>query len=551
VEEDLVWSVMVGAEHVADVLGDRTLQGALLERVAPLAINPGREAEYRERHARLLANTDRLDEALAAAEGGIGLGADRDESLGVLVGQILVWSGDVREAISRLEVICSTGNASPAAHRMLGVAYAEVQEYSQAQSHLGKAIEALRSSDDAEGTAGVLSMIGTVYAEQGHFEEAVNALVDALAIARSIGFRKAEAECLVNLATIKAIGNRPGSALELFDEAASAFAAIGHRRGSALVHVNMASLLRDFVGDLDEARRLATSAYEFFHETGDFLRQATCEAVLAGIDALEEPMRGIGRYEALAGEVANRDMDWLARQVEESLVRLLVQENRIPEARTRLDALLDSSAANEGNPAVDLATKALEAMVLSGEGHDAEARDRALLVLDEVDAATPDGYRLAYSAFVSLGSDRAHRHDRLDAISLAHDLLEAALADLGEAQAARGRSVALHRSIEDAHRTLVPRHGTAEVAPIGTVPVKGQTERVVATVTVFHPDDLAIHEPVARRRAQLRRLLDEIESQRGQPSIKVLAKLLDTSQATIKRDLSAIRKPSNVGETGQ
>ena len=189
-------------------------------------------------------------------------------------------------------------------------------------------------------------------------------------------------------------------------------------------------------------------------------------------------------------------------------------------------------------------------MVLSGEGRDAEARDRALLVLDEVDAATPDGYRLAYSAFVSLGSDRAHLHDRMHAISLAHDLLEAALADLGEAQAARGQSVSLHRSIEDAHRALLPRHGTVEVAPIGTVPVKGQSEHVVATVTVFHPDDLAIQEPMARRRAQLRRLLDEIESQRGQASIKVLAKLLDTSQATIKRDLSAIRKPSNVGETG-
>ncbi len=541
-DASVMWNLLVGWEHVADVLGDRAQQASLLDQMSALTSIPTRGAEYAERQARLLANTDRLADAMQMAQEGIGLDPDWDERLEVLTGQILVWSGDVRAAIAQVEKARREGNGSPEAHRVLGVAYAEVQQYTQAQEHLSQALEALQALEDAEGTAGVLSMMGTVYAEEGRFEEAVDALLGALGIARSIGFRKAEAECLVNLATIDAMSNRPSAALQLFDEAARAFSAIDHRRGSAIVQVNMASLLRDFVGDLEGAERLAAEAHEYFVDTGDFPRQATCEAVLAGVVAAGDPSEGIARYATLADELANHEADWLWRQVEESLIRLLLQEGRVDEARDRLDSLLSTGVLHDTNPAAVLHTTALEATVLVKEGQLAEAHDRARIVLDNVHAGTPDGYLLAHAAYEAFGSDPGRRADRVQAIELAHDLLAKAGKDLPESQQARSRSVPIHEAIEQAYRELVPRITSIDVSRRGKQSVKGNIDFITAEVTVYHPTDLEIPEPVERRRAQLKRVLGEIDGAGGQASIKVLAKLLGTSQATTKRDLAAIRR---------
>ena len=88
----------------------------------------------------------------------------------------------------------------------------------------------------------------------------------------------------------------------------------------------------------------------------------------------------------------------------------------------------------------------------------------------------------------------------------------------------------------DQHKVRLPHIS----APTGR-PLR-DTEWVTVNWTITNPEDNAIQGKVARRQHRLRRLLDEARSQGAAPTVTDLASVLETSSATIKRDLAFLRE---------
>jgi hypothetical protein len=66
-------------------------------------------------------------------------------------------------------------------------------------------------------------------------------------------------------------------------------------------------------------------------------------------------------------------------------------------------------------------------------------------------------------------------------------------------------------------------------------------EYVAVHWTTSEPADLDIHDKVERRHHRIRRLLEQAAAQGGSPTVGDLARALSSSEATIRRDLTAIR----------
>jgi DeoR/GlpR family transcriptional regulator of sugar metabolism len=62
------------------------------------------------------------------------------------------------------------------------------------------------------------------------------------------------------------------------------------------------------------------------------------------------------------------------------------------------------------------------------------------------------------------------------------------------------------------------------------------------TWTIDHPDDDTVDSPIERRRQRVLRLLTEADEAGVAPSIEHLAKALEVSGATVRRDLDALRE---------
>jgi DNA-binding transcriptional ArsR family regulator len=76
-------------------------------------------------------------------------------------------------------------------------------------------------------------------------------------------------------------------------------------------------------------------------------------------------------------------------------------------------------------------------------------------------------------------------------------------------------------------------------APVGKALESADLRPV--TWTIAHPDDDRLDDPIERRRRRILRLLAEAEASHVSPPIEALAEALDVSEATIRRDLSALR----------
>jgi hypothetical protein len=133
-------------------------------------------------------------------------------------------------------------------------------------------------------------------------------------------------------------------------------------------------------------------------------------------------------------------------------------------------------------------------------------------------------------------------------LDLAHLQLQALLADLTE----EDRAVALMsvRTHRDVHQTWLSRRPRTQVvrlaasaAPSGRT--LGPDDYIDIEWTVHDPTDDLIADRITRRRTRLLRLMAEAAEKGAAPTVADLAAATESSSATVRRDLSALR---NAGE---
>ncbi len=127
---------------------------------------------------------------------------------------------------------------------------------------------------------------------------------------------------------------------------------------------------------------------------------------------------------------------------------------------------------------------------------------------------------------------------------IADELLREALSGLGESEFERAvNQVPEHQAIVSSAALFAPvvadfRLPAAD-APTGKV-LESHELRTVRW-TIEHPDDDKFEDEIERRRARLKRLIEEAQSNGARPSMDNLAEALSVSASTVRRDLDSLR----------
>jgi tetratricopeptide (TPR) repeat protein len=441
-------------------------------------------------------------------------------------------------------VVAELGDsATGSTYLLLGTALVEASMHEQSEAELRTALVRFRADGDRGGEARTIGILGTVIGEQRRLADAEDALREGQTIAREIGYRIADAECTVNLATIMYQRNRPAAALVAYEEAEEAFRSIGQQRGVASAQSNQASVALQVFGDADAARDAAQAAADYFSSVGESARLAVAESLLAGVSAIDDPAEAITLFEQAVAQVLQTPDVYRAKIVFMAYLDHLLDVGDSA-AASAVFTRLDEIDPGWGSAPHEQLLKAWQDREAGGSGWIAII-DGLLATLD---GSVQVGARIAYGAFLVLRSDPSRAREAIDK---ALALIEADLEGLDADREDRARSAHLFVKIRDAHAQSNARRLTIAVRRVGTPggrQPKGEEVLAVA-VTPWVPSDEAISSHVDRRRFQLERVIGEFESAGASPSIKHLARALDVSHSTVKRDLSALRSDGRVSTT--
>ena len=129
-------------------------------------------------------------------------------------------------------------------------------------------------------------------------------------------------------------------------------------------------------------------------------------------------------------------------------------------------------------------------------------------------------------------------------ITKAYDQLAALLSDLpDEARRLAWENIPNHKAIHDRWAAHQPQRQRVEL-PIEQAPVGrplNPEEVITVEWTVHDPSDEKIEDRIELRRHKILRLLTEAQEAGASPTVAHLADALGSSDATIRRDLAALR----------
>jgi tetratricopeptide (TPR) repeat protein len=163
-------------------------------------------------------------------------------------------------------------------------------------------------------------------AAQGRFSEAADAWTQALDNARQAGNAGLEPTILTNLAVMYRNLGEPARALASFKDGFQLLEKLGDEQRAALNQANAASLLIEYGGDLEEARRDVDNAAAVAERTGDRRLQVFCLQVRAAyhrsVGEHADAAQQLNRARALASannfddKIAGIDVDLARSQID-------------------------------------------------------------------------------------------------------------------------------------------------------------------------------------------------------------------------------------------
>jgi DNA-binding IclR family transcriptional regulator len=195
------------------------------------------------------------------------------------------------------------------------------------------------------------------------------------------------------------------------------------------------------------------------------------------------------------------------------------------------------------------------ASVLLAQGDLNGARCHVVEILDHLESKSLDGadepfrvYQTCYRVLRATGDPHAQEF-----VSHAYDLLQQRASKIADRDLQHSflENIPAHRAIAAAVRdqrthVVTVRLASAD-APTGR-PLH-EEEYVAVAWTVAAPEDEAVPGGVTRRQARLVRLLQEAVDQGAAPTVGDLAKALEVSKPTMRRDLAALRQAGHQVQT--
>jgi DNA-binding SARP family transcriptional activator len=538
-------------EEVLDVLGRREDQEHVLRRLSSFA-GSEHKGEVLRRRAWLLAHQDEFDQAVGEAERALAAAHEAGDPGGIVsaltaLGMIACYGGRAAEGVLHLEAAAEFRDTDPHleanARNALGQNLIDLQRFGEAESQLLTALRLYGEIGDARGQAEVSGMLGTLRMERGEPGAAEADFMQAIETSQRVGYRHGEAVYRMNLAILFIITNRLGEALHAFEEAEEKYGALDNSRGRALVLSNAAWLWHGLIGDDAKATDQVAEALAIYKHIGDSRGIAQCHGLMGSLAGRSGDLDG-GRTqfdEALRLTRLAEDA-WLTAQALRELAAIELENGAIDSG---LEHILEAESICRDYGMNDLlvGVRALAGRLALRAGRTEDALDLATRAMREI----RPGVELAHlvplalsEVYGKLGNDEEAAHH----ITLAHDQLEMMLGGLDADLRHRSwTAIPNHRDIQARWSALQPR--TRDVRLAATSASLGRAVRpsewIDVVWTVHQPSDECITGAVERRRHQLMRLIDEAAAAGASPTVADLTDALDASDATIRRDIGALR----------
>ncbi|HSK21978.1 MAG TPA: BTAD domain-containing putative transcriptional regulator [Egicoccus sp.] len=548
--------------ELADVLtvtGDRDRQLEVITELAELAAgSAAREVEVLRRRALLAGQLGDHDRARADADRAVALAADLGDDLLLaearfVSARVLAWGGQRRAAVPLFVRAVRTAGLPVGTtleiRATLASVLRELRRYRAATVEIDAALTLARAHDELREEAHALGVLGTVRMETGQTGEATVLYGQAIDRCREIGFRRGEGINLVNRGNVHYVRRHVSAALADYEAAAVTFAQLGDRRGEAIVRLNLGVVAHTVLGADTRAATELRAALDWFASVGDTSFEAAAREALAGVALRAGDLDGarshLGIALALPGidDDARGHAELLARRAE---LALTTGETTVADAA--IAQALDLAERHELDDLLP-GLHTLSARRHLAAGHEAAA----LEVSSAAVAALHDGVerswlvRLVYrDALVAAGNDD-------EALSVAADAaaeLAALLAGLSPEDRATAEAIPEHRRILAAAARVMPQRASLLVAS-GNAPL-GRPLRPAEMIEVeveLAPGRDAPDDPVERRRWLLARVADDIAAQGGAATTADLARVLAVSEATVRRDLHALRESGHAVAT--
>jgi DNA-binding SARP family transcriptional activator/tetratricopeptide (TPR) repeat protein len=539
------------AEHddVLDVLGERERQQHVVEELAVLAGNDARRnIEVTRRRALLAAELGDLATAVDLADRAVA-GA---EELGdaALLGPALraaasarSWMGRRDEALplwERAIIAALSPEVAAESRTLLASLLRELDRHEEAIVHLNDALQIAEASGQRREQARALGVLGSIRMERGESTSAIDLYRRSLEICQAIGFRRGQAINLLNLGNVLYGCSDVAGSLRAYGDAADLFASLADQRGSALVRMNRGLVVAALAGDDPATRSDLDVALTFFLEAGDGRFEALCRDALAGLDIRAGDLeRAQEQVDAAFACLEDRDDAW-------AVTPLLARRAEIALARGEDgSALIDAEEARRAVESHHLPTLLPGILALLGRIH---------LASDQVEVACD----LTGQAVASLiaGVERpflvrlAH-HDALLAAGRAGEAhaqahrgaaeLRSLLASLDQPLRTRCADVRQHARLLEVDEAAAEATVVMRMAAVDAPRGRALREIDLIEVQVELPQRGGPEDPVERRRWLLAEVVEQIRHQGGAPTVLDLAALTEVSEATIRRDLAALR----------
>ena len=318
-----------------------------------------------------------------------------------------------------------------------------------------------------------------------------------------------------------------------------------------MVLANAAWLNHAYLGETEVAETQSSESLAFYREIGEARGEAQCLSNLGSVAARRGDLGEARQFFSEAIGITREVEDsWLTAQILRHLASLELDIGEPGLAIALLEESIDLCE-DAGMEDLVVVVRAFYGSALLACGREAEADAATTTASAALRPGIDQAYLVSHAraeVLRSLGDhDGADRH-----LENAHHLLMEMLGDLDDEDRERAvaRVPAHARIVEDwlRRRPLIERVSVASTgAPGGRT--LDEADHVQVEWTISTPADERIEDRIERRRIRLLRLIHEAAEQGGSPTVEDLAEALESSSATIRRDLAALRSEGRRVET--